>query len=291
MKASQIDLGGYSSFLFKGPWGFSKTCAASTFCLEGPVYLAYFDKKQPLELQHFYHKIVKRPDLLDRIEIDIFSAPNAGKYLEKMMELSKSCPYFAVITDSVTNLTASAVNWSLSHREERKDKAKLKVLPDWDEYKVETSMVTQALDIGRSLNAHVIWTAHPLPGIKVEGEGRAIKVTKTNPIVSYGSKVAGIVPGQFSEIYQFSKRSSFDPGTGDSGTRFVVDPDAIGDEFAKSNIGLTQEFDITNRMFYEVWKEEVRKFKEEMNNAIKQQNESNASNPNPFAGKTNNPWA
>lgn len=288
-KASNLVLDTQSSILMKSPWGFGKTLAAASFAVEGPIWMAYWDKKKPVELQHFFYNIIKRPELLDRIEYDVYGAHNAGEYLEKLIDLSKNCPYFATVTDSVTNLTSGAVNWSLAYRTDRKNKDKLKVLPDWDEYKVETSLVTQALDICRMLPCHTIWTAHPIPGIKVEGTGNSIKVTKVNPIVSYGSKVAGIVPGQFSEIYHFSKTETWDTNTGAGSKRFIVNVDSIGDDFAKSNIGLKKPFDITGRLFYEVWREEIKKFKEESANEVNQLNESKASSIDPFT-KTNNPW-
>jgi len=278
MKASDLSLDSQASILMKGPWGHSKTCAAASFAVEGPIYIAYWDKKKPIELQHFFYNIVKRPELLSRIEYDVYGAHNAGQYLEKLIDLSKDCRYCAVITDSVTNLTSGAVNWSLSFREGRKDKSKLKVLPDWDEYKVETSLVTQALDICRSLPATIIWTAHPLPGIKLEGSGASMKVTKVNPIVSYGSKVAGIVPGQFSEIYHFSKEAIWDPVKAKSSTKYIVDTEAVGDDFAKSNIGLKKQFDITDRLFYDVWKSEIKTLQEEMKNEVKKE-ESKPINP------------
>jgi hypothetical protein len=255
--------------LMKGPWGFGKTLAAASFALEGPVYLAYWDKKQPIELDHYFRNIIKRPDLLNNIEYDIYGAANAGDFLDKLINFIKDCRYFAIINDSVTNMTSGAVNWSLAFRESKKGgKNKDKVLPDWDEYKVETSLVTQCLDICRTLPCHIIWTAHPIPGIKIEGSGSNVKVTKVNPIVTYGSKVAGIVPGNFSEIYHFSKESSWDSSTGKNSTKYLVSTDAIGDDFAKSNLGLTGEFDITGRLFYEVWKEQVAKLKEKDNEVV-----------------------
>jgi hypothetical protein len=287
-KASDIQLDSYASFLFKGPFGFAKTCAAASFAIEGPIFLAYWDKKKPLELQHFFHKIVKRPDLLNRIEYEVYGSHNANQYLNKCMQLAKDCPYTAFITDSVTTLTAGAVNWSLSFREDRKNKEKLKVLPDWDEYKVETSLVTQALDICRTLPCHIIWTAHPIPGVKLEGSGSSIKVTKVNPIVSYGSKVAGIVPGEFSEIYHFSQESTWDASGGGSAKKYMVHTSAVGDEFAKSNIGLSEDIDITNRLFYEVWKEKLKSFKEALRDEVNQINAANVNDP--LKDKISNPW-
>jgi hypothetical protein len=270
MKASDLVLDSQLSFLFKAAPGFSKTISAASFALDGPVYLAYFDKKSPVELLSFFSKLGEvGQKILRNIEFDVYGAHNANEYLNKLIRLADDCRYFAVITDSVTNLTSATVNWSLGFRDNRKSKDKDRIVPDFDEYKVETSIVTQALDISRKLPCHVIWTAHPLPGIKIEGSGSSIKVTKTNPIVTYGSKVAGIVPGNFSEIYHFSKQSSWNQETGKSSIKYLVSPEAIGDDYAKSNLGLKSEFDITDKLFYQVWKEQVKNLREEIENDLR----------------------
>jgi len=274
MKASDMIVEGQTSLLFKAPYGHGKTLAAATFALDGPIWLAYWDKKKPIELENYFYKIVKRPDLLERIDYDVYGAHNAHEYLNKLIQLSKDCRYTAIINDSITQMTSGAVNWSLNFNDTRKGKDKLKIIPDFDEYKVETSLVTQSLDICRSLPCHVIWTCHPVPSIRIEGTGASMKVTKTNPIVTYGSKVAGIVPGNFSEIYHFAKINSWDSASGKSTTRYVVDTDAVGDDFAKSNIGLTGQMDITDRMFYEVWKEKLSAHRAEVRSEIKKKEET-----------------
>lgn len=286
MKASNISLDNNISMLLKGPWGFGKTLAAASFALDGPVYLAYWDKKSPIELVDFFGRMgLQGQKILNNIEYDVYGAHNANEYLNKVIELSKNNRYFAVITDSVTNMTSGAVNWSLSFRDDRKNKDKLKIIPDFDEYKVETSLVTQSLDLFRTMACHVIWIAHPVPSLKIEGSGNSIKITKTNPIVTYGSKVAAIVPGNFSEIYHFGKSSDWNATTGKSTVKYIVSTDSVGDDYAKSNIGLTGDIDITNQLFYEVWKAKVKLHKEELKDAIeKQRLESDKSNP--FANVT-----
>lgn len=264
MKASAISLDKNISFLFKGAPGFGKTLAAASFAVQGPIFIAYFDKSKPVELLTYFTERrfgALATKILDNIEYEIYGSPNAHEYLNKVIAFSKDCRVTTFITDSVTNLTASAVNWSLGFRDPKKGKTdKLNpnapmMIPDFDEYKVETSLVTQALDISKTLPCNVIWTAHPLPSIKIEGSGAAIKVTKTNPIVTYGSKVAGMIPGNFTEIYNFSK--SYNYATGESKIKYVVSTEAIGDEYAKSSLlgDYIKEFDITDRLFYEVWKE------------------------------------
>lgn len=260
MKLDQLDLTGYTSFLLKGPYGFGKTIAAASFAKLGPIFLAYWDKKGPIELVQFFKRFA--PHLLKNIDYEVYGAHNANEYLNKMFNLSKECRYVAVINDSLTTMTAGAVNWSLGFRD-TKDKNKDKIIPSFDEYKVETSLVTQALDICRTLPAHIIWTAHPLPTLKMEGSGPSMKVSKVNSIVTYGSKVAGIVPGQFSEIYHFSKRTDW--ASGKAITNYYVSTEQVGDEYAKSNIGLSVEMNITDRLFYDVWKEEVQKWEAKLN--------------------------
>lgn len=264
-KASSITPDTNNSFLFKGAPGYGKTLAAASFALLGPTYIAYFDKKKPVELITFFTDKrfgSKAKKILDNIEYDIYGANNAHEYLNKVINLSKDCRYVNVITDSVTNLTAAAVNWSLGFRDAKGKKDKVNkeapaMVPDFDEYKVETSLVSQAIDLSKTLPANVIWTAHPLPSIKIEGSGSSVKVTKTNPIVTYGSKVAGMIPGNFTEIYHFSQLSNWNAAEGKSSKRFVVSLEAIGDEFAKSPLlgDSFKELDFTDRLFYEVWKE------------------------------------
>lgn len=261
MKASDLTLGGNLSFLFKGPPGFGKTIAAASFAVNGPVYLAYFDKKEPVELLTFFKK--HRPELLDRIEYDVYSSSNANQYLNKMIELSKNCRYTAVITDSLTAATSAIVGWSIGFRSNPKKDAKnstaIQMAPGMEEYQTETGFINQAIDIGKTLPCHVIWTAHPLAGIKMEGSGSSISVTKTNTLVSVGSKVASGIPGHFTEIYHFGIEKEWDQEKGVSKVRRIATTEAIGDEMAKSALGLPAKLDFTDKLFYEVWKEELNK--------------------------------
>jgi len=297
MKASDLQIDAYTSILMKSPPGFGKTLAALSFALEGPVHVSYFDKKKPVELLTYFTEKrfgAKAKTIIDNIEYDVYGAHNAHEYLNKMIALNEDCRYFAVITDSVTNLTASAVNWSLGWRDPKKGKKdKLNkdapaMIPDWDEYKVETSLVSQALDLQKSLPCHVIWTAHPLPSIKIEGSGASQKVTKTNPIVTYGSKVAGMIPGSFTEIYHLSQVGNWG-AEGGSKKKFICNLEAIGDEFAKSPLMGTyyKELDFTDRLFYEVWKEALddvaRRSKEEVESTIETTINPSTTENNPFA--------
>jgi hypothetical protein len=287
MKASDISVDRNLSILLKGPWGHGKTLAAASFAVDGPVYLAYWDKKKPIELVNFFTrmgKVGKR--ILDNIEYDVYGSHNANDFINKLIELSQNCRLFAFINDSATNMTSGSANWSLNFNSDRKGKNKVKILPDFDEYKVVTSIATQALDICRTLPCNVIWTCHPVSSIKIEGSGPSMKVSKVNPIVTYGNKAGDIIPGNFSEIYHFSKQSNWDSSTGKSSIKYLVSTEAVGDDFAKSNIGLSGDLDITNKLFYEVWKDRISQHLKELEDAVAKTSESTAINP--FANQSIN---
>lgn len=290
MKASDLRLDSPQSMLFKGPFGFGKTLAAASFALDGPVHLSYWDKKKPIELLTFFTRARfgdKAQQILDNITYDVYSSENANEYLNWLIDTVRDCRYHAVINDSLTFMTAGAVNWSMNFGKDQKLKKKIKdVLPDWDEYKVETSIVTQCIDLCRKLPCHVIWTAHPLPTTKIDGAGSSIRVTKVNSLVSYGSKVAGIVPGSFTEIYHFSQQASWST-EGKSNKRFICCLDTVGDEFAKSPLlsDYTKELDFTDKLFYEVWKEAIKASQDKLNSENQQTEEPKLNNP--FAEQTN----
>lgn len=263
-KASSIMPDKNISLLLKGSPGMGKTLAAASFALYGEVFIAYFDKQTPIELFTWFRRIGRR-DLLDNITYEIYNSSNANQYLNKLNDFVKEgCRYVAIVTDSVTNLTSAAVNWSMGFRDVKHGAKKDKlsggpaVIPDFDEYKVETSLVTQALDICKTLPVFNIWTAHPLPQMKIAGSGGSMNITQTTSIVSYGNKVGAILPGNFTEIYHFGRQMN----------KRIVWTDMVGDDYAKSAFNLSKSFDITDRLFAEVWKEEVNKSLEVYNEPV-----------------------
>src|SRR5438094_7712207 len=101
MKASSISPSSSNiSFLFKSSPGFGKTLAAASFAVEGPVYLAYWDKSKPVELTTFFTErrfgsLAKK--ILDNIEYDVYGSENANAYLNKLIDFTNDCRYFAII--------------------------------------------------------------------------------------------------------------------------------------------------------------------------------------------------
>lgn len=267
-KAIDIQPDSYNQILMKGGPGFGKTLAAASFALDGPVHISYFDKKKPVELITFFTRERfgdKAERILRNIEYTVYGAGNANEYLNRLitMQEQNNCRWFADITDSTTSLTSAAVNWSLLFGDNKgkpiKDAGE--IVPEFDDYKVETSLITNALDIFQNLPCHVIWIAHPLPSIKIEGSGRSMRVTKTNPIVTYGAKVAGIIPGRFTEIYHFAQENNWNQEKMRNDKKYICKFESGDDDYAKSSIFTgsdIREVDVTNKLFFEVWQEAVR---------------------------------
>lgn len=253
---SGIEIDKNISLLLKGVPGEGKTVAATTFCIFGDVALFYFDKKVPVEVYTFYKKI-GRSDLLDRIHFTAYSSDNCNEYLNDLFKMVKEPGrYAAGITDSVTSLTASAVNWHMGFNSKDKRDSTTIEIPGFDEYKTETSLVTQALDICKAMPWFNIWTAHPLPSLKIEAKnsGGVDTIKTVNHIVSYGQKVGAMVPGKFTEIYHFSR----------NGGRRTVWTDLIGEDYAKTSYNIPRSFDITDKLFAEVWRDVINRSLQDM---------------------------
>jgi hypothetical protein len=212
-KVSGIQVDKNVSMLFKSPPGFGKTIAACSLAVFGDVWLAYFDKRVPIEVFNFYKKF--RPELLDRIHYESYTAANANKYLNDLDNICtrEQGKYVGLVTDSVTTLTTSAINWSMSFRGGKEPipnslAGSESMIPGFDDYKVETNYAAQALDLSSGYPGFNIWTAHPLQSmdIKSGGGNKITAVSTKQTLVSYGNKVGQLVPGRFQEIYHFARQ-------------------------------------------------------------------------------------
>lgn len=271
--ADEMTVDDATSILLKGPNGFGKTIAACSMAAFGEVNLAYFDKSKPVELLDFFK--AKYPKLLKNINVQVYSSANPHEYLNYLLYLREhGNPYYGLVTDSLTFFTSAAVNWSLADRLGGSSIDVKNVVPSWDEYKVETSLISQCLDLTKGMGCNNIWTAHPLPQLELKGQGTNISsVTKKNSLVSYGNKVGAMVPGAFTEIYHFGNETDWST-TPAKVNRYVYTL-GIGDDFAKTSLGLPQKLDITDKLFWEVWlaafkrRQEILNQREAQNEALK----------------------
>lgn len=249
--------------MLKGDNGSGKTVFAGSF--PGPVKFFMFDGSKLDILKRFY------PNRTD-IEYDIYGARRMRirdargqvtdikdllQFAKEFTDLQDYCPYSTVVIDSFTSFSVTCVTFQLDVRvadEKGVNKSKGGLtIPDFDEYKGETTLVTQALDVSKVLPCHVIWTVHPLPKLETSGAGAGMKVTKTSSIAAYGAKTAAMAPGYFNEVWHCEARSA-------AGTiQRLIHTQTIGDQFAKSALPLPLTLDVTNKPGFN----EVQKFLEE----------------------------
>lgn len=270
-KTSDIILGGRLMVMLKGDNGSGKTVLAGSF--PGPIKFYMFDGSKLDILKRFYPK---RTD----IEYDIygprrtrFRDPMTGQvtdikslldFADEFNRLQDRCDYATIVIDSFTSFSVTCVTFQLDVRSTggekeskilpNKSKGGL-VIPDFDEYKGETTLVTQSLDVSKVLPCNVIWTAHPLPKLETSGQGAGMKVAKTTSIAAYGAKTAAMAPGYFNEVWHLEARSA------GGEVQRIVHTATVGDQFAKTALPLPGAFDITNKAGFG----EVKKFLEEYN--------------------------
>jgi len=264
-RTSDIILGGRLMLMLKGDNGSGKTVLAGSF--PGPIKFFMFDGSKLDILKRFY------PQRTD-IEYDIYGARETRfkdsfgqtihiksliQFAEEFNKLQDYCPWSTIVIDSFTSFSVTCVTFQLDVRSHTEGKATATskgglVIPDFDEYKGETTLVTQSLDVSKVLPCNVIWTVHPLPKLETSGQGNSMRVTKTTSIAAYGAKTAAMAPGYFNEVWHIEVR----PG---SSPQRIVHTQTIGTEFAKSALPLPANFDVTNKNAFN----EVKKYLEEYN--------------------------
>ena len=250
--------------LLKGPSGFGKTIAAASY--PAPVYFADFDGRID-PIRSYY-----RGDRKREIYYDSYGIHNLFPFLDLLDNVlehgvvkvdGRTFRPGTIVGDSFTALSITTVNYQLNEvrtaaKKDRKVATKRTqggiIIPDWDEYKGETSVFTQVLDVCKAIpkrhGIHVVWTAHPTKGIKVgtDERGRVAVTTKVAPIVAIGGKAAELVPNYFNEIYHFG----FQPpmNLGEKGKRIVF-TQTIGDDMAKTSMLLPSSFEWTDSLFHD----------------------------------------
>lgn len=257
-RTSQLKLGGRLIVLMIGKNKSGKTIALASFPL--PMKIYNFDgpgRMHPIKLMY--------PELdIEYVNVGVATVHHPDPEWEVMSfvdfcddfaNLQDSCPYQTVALDSFTSLTTTAVNFQLAARigtnkwstsTVKKTKGGLPIA-SWDEFNGETSAVSMILDVAKTLPCHIVMTAHPLPKTETNKEGEVIRRWTT--IAAYGHKVDKIVPGYFSEIWNFIPESSPVPGEKAKYSFYTV---PVGLDDAATALPLPGKVDITNRRAFNV---------------------------------------
>ena len=234
MKTSDIDLGEKFMGLFKGMNGVGKTCAAVTF--PKPLKVFDFDGRM---------NSVKHQWPNEDVDYDLYGPTNFHKFRDEFEALQDRCPWQTIVV-TLTSMCNTIITYQLKMKgqENKKSKGGL-VVPSFDEYNGETTIITQVLDIAKILPCHVIFEGHPVQKIDITGG-----VTKRySSLVSYGTKVASFAPGYFNEIYHFYLDKPL--RVGDKARRIAL-TEGTDEEFAKTALPLPAKLDYTNARFFDV---------------------------------------
>jgi len=226
--------------LFIGENGVGKSTAIGSF--PEPILYLDFDGRMLPVRQAYPKKQIKFVSITYR---------NFGDVREYIESLQLKNPFATIGLDGITGFTNLAIVYQMILRGSDAKKTKAGIaIPGFDEYNGETMLVTSTIELLRSLKANLIVTAHPLTKMVAEGPGD--KLVRSRVIVSYGTKVASMVPGYFDEIYNFMIQPAI--SAKDSPKR-IVHTTHLGTDMAKTALRLPAEIDITNRYdFYNIIK-------------------------------------
>lgn len=258
-----MDINPLDSFmaLFTGANGSGKSIAIASWMKKGSVYFFDFDGRMASVSNWYKQRGLKQGQLV----YDTWGPSNIFEAYQKLEGFLTYCPHAAIVIDSFTAVTVSAVTFSLRRRGAKgglnlptTSKGDM-IIPDWDEYKGETMYVTMLLDICKALAAKgiaVFWTAHPITSTKIEagaGAGGKDKYTKQTRYAAYGAKTDSLIPIYFNEIYHFTQE--FDFAKNDN-IRWCF-TGSNGEVTAKTALNLPIQIDWTYGNFYEIFSQKV----------------------------------
>jgi len=259
--------------MFVGTNGSGKSVAIGSFKDKGSIYYFDFDGRMA-SVANWYKQRGLRPG---QLQYDTYGPHNLYQAMTKLDSFVDKCPHAAIVIDSFTAVTVTAVMYSLRKREMAGGKSVASrskgdmILPDWDEYKGEVVCVTQMLDLCKSIAAQgtaVVWTAHPIVSTKITGKDYSLQTR----YAAYGGKTDSLIPIYFDEIYNFV--TEWDPNT-DTIKRYCLTQPMAGVN-AKTALNLPAKIEWTDKNFYQTFKELAAQGQEE---ATKKGEEYNALNP------------
>jgi hypothetical protein len=252
--------------LWTGSHGSGKTVAIGS--MPGPILIFDFDGGiEPLI--DFYPR---RTDieyftvgLSDDTRHDVIGIK---KFAEMFEELQVNCPYGTVAIDSYTMYSTASVLYQMGHR----DNATLKrtkggiAIPDWDEFKGETGLAVQIMEVAKIIPAHFIMTAHPVTKAQTTKQGGTTNevlasMIKATVLQTYGWKTTSFLPCYFREMYHFYSEASSQIA---HGVKYFVQTVASGEVVAKSALGLPAKFEITKARMWPILNDLIKERKEQI---------------------------
>ena len=239
-----------------GPNGTGKSIAIASWMDLGSVYFFDFDGRMNSVANWYKKRGLKSGQLL----YDTYGPENLYDAVIKMKEFTQSCPHAAIVIDSFTAATITAVTFSMYRRmaggQGSKDYPKLTkgdmLVPDWDEWNGEAMYVTMLLDMCKQIAARgtaVFWTGHPVQRMNIKLEGRTQVITYQTKLAAFGHKSDSLVPIYFNEIYAFYNETDLSTGK----ISRICQTQPFGEIAAKTALDLPVKLDWTDANFHQVF--------------------------------------
>jgi hypothetical protein len=219
--------------------------------MPGPILLFDFDGRVDPLINFYPHRSdieYFTVGLSDDARADVIGLMTFAKKFEALQD---DCPYGTVAIDSYTMYSTTSVLYQMGHRDNKELKRTKGgiAIPDWDEYKGETGLAVQIMEVAKIIPAHFIMTAHPVSKAQATKQGGTTNETlasmvKASTLSTYGWKTASILPSYFNEMYYFY--SDVSSQLGQDIKRFAQTVSA-GEIVAKTALGLPAKFEITDK--------------------------------------------
>jgi hypothetical protein len=238
--------------LFKGEPGTRKSTQALSF--PGPQYWFSWDRK----MSSIYMPMKKWGIDPKSVSYDDYDDWTSAK--KKLEQLQANCPYKTIVIDSITSCADSILRQTtkLKYGMTRASGAGAGKLiagiavNEIEDYNAESGALGELISLTKDIRGfhkiNVIIIAHV---IKAEYRDTTKKTTHiSRQIVTAGKNIAAKIPAYCGEIYHFNIKQGFVEGAGGD---YTILTEHTGDDFAKSEIGLSKEIVFGENPLYDTY--------------------------------------
>jgi hypothetical protein len=275
------------SFVFKGVGGTGKSVAMASYGFYGPTLHLDMDKKIR-SIKTYFDKRRAGREFYYEYEVFRGNYPGLVKRLEALLSTPKGkLKYKFVFVDSLTSLARDIIRLMIDGRpgitrpgSGGQAGTPYKVLgqqnvgednlltekflgipiPEIEDYLGESNGIIQVLDLLQAIrikhDAHIGLIAH-IVRVEIRGIAGAILGYETQ-LLTAGRKIAAEIPTTWEEQYLFIKKGQVDTNLP---PKFLVRTLDKDDAPAATCLALPNEWDITGKIFFDSWHEELKKMK------------------------------
>lgn len=238
----QID---YSNLycLFKGEPGTRKSTCALSF--PKPQYWFSYDMKMDalgLPMRHWN---------INPKEITYEDYDNWDKMRVQLEKFLMSCPYKTVVIDSITSMADAAIRQTLKHKSGSGKMIGTIPVSGFDEFNAESSAISELIaltkDLKVSKKVNIVLVAHVVQKEQKSADGQT---HMSRVLVTAGKSIAQKIPAYCSEVYHFNVKTGAIVGKGE---KFALFTQHMGDDFARSSLGLDTEIVFGDDPLYDKW--------------------------------------